>query len=219
MPAVCTAGTASRPRASSALGTTVVGVSTGPGSGEQGTEGKSPLEAMLDLVVYAPLGLLVSVTEELPALVEKGRQRATLAKMMGEMAAPELQKEASKLLHGVFDRVMPPGPPSAPSQSDEAVAPVPDAASTNGAARPAARPPAPATNGSGGASRLVSADPAASAALAIPGYDSLSAMQVVQRLPGLSSDELSAVRAYEAGHRGRKTILNRADQLLFGSPG
>ncbi|MGH9154235.1 MAG: hypothetical protein ACRD03_18040, partial [Acidimicrobiales bacterium] len=54
------------------------------------------------------------------------------------------------------------------------------------------------------------------ASLAIPGYDSLSAPHVVQRLDGLSGDELEAVRAYEAAHRARKTILGRIAQLQSG---
>jgi hypothetical protein len=49
--------------------------------------------------------------------------------------------------------------------------------------------------------------------LAITDYDSLSASQVVTRLPGLSNRELESVRAYEATHRGRKTILNKVAQL------
>jgi hypothetical protein len=49
--------------------------------------------------------------------------------------------------------------------------------------------------------------------LAIPGYDSLSASQVVQRLAGLSSEELEAVGAYESAHRARRTILTRVNQL------
>lgn len=49
--------------------------------------------------------------------------------------------------------------------------------------------------------------------LAIPGYDSLSASQVVQRLAGLSQDELVAVGEYESAHRGRRTILTRVGQL------
>jgi hypothetical protein len=49
--------------------------------------------------------------------------------------------------------------------------------------------------------------------LAIPGYDSLSASQVVQRLAGLAADELEAVRTYEAATRGRRTILARVSQL------
>jgi hypothetical protein len=52
--------------------------------------------------------------------------------------------------------------------------------------------------------------------LAIPGYDSLSASQVVQRLAGLSQAELIDVRAHEQSHRHRRTILNRVEQLLAG---
>jgi hypothetical protein len=50
--------------------------------------------------------------------------------------------------------------------------------------------------------------------LSIPGFDSLSASQVVQRLDGLTREELVSVRAYESATRGRRTILNRVDQLL-----
>ena len=49
--------------------------------------------------------------------------------------------------------------------------------------------------------------------LAIPDFDSLAASQVIPRLEGLSPEELEAVRAYEAGRRGRKTILNKIAQL------
>ena len=52
------------------------------------------------------------------------------------------------------------------------------------------------------------------AQLAIADYDSLAASQVVPRLASLDVAELAAVRAYEAAHRGRRTILNRVDQLL-----
>ena len=49
--------------------------------------------------------------------------------------------------------------------------------------------------------------------LAIPGYGSLAASQVVPRLAGLAPDELEAVRAYEAGTRRRRTVLTRIAQL------
>ena len=52
--------------------------------------------------------------------------------------------------------------------------------------------------------------------LAIPGYDALSASQVVQRLAGLSPEELEDVRAYELNTRGRRTILNKVAQLQSG---
>jgi hypothetical protein len=56
-------------------------------------------------------------------------------------------------------------------------------------------------------------DPARSAVLPIPGYDALSASQVVERLIGLAPDELDAVHQYEASHRQRRTILGKIEQL------
>ena len=49
--------------------------------------------------------------------------------------------------------------------------------------------------------------------LPIPGYDALSASQVVERLAGLTPDELDAVRAYESAHRHRRTILGKIEQI------
>jgi hypothetical protein len=49
--------------------------------------------------------------------------------------------------------------------------------------------------------------------LPIPGYDALSASQVVERLNGLAPTELDAVHAYEAAHRQRRTILGKIEQL------
>ena len=53
----------------------------------------------------------------------------------------------------------------------------------------------------------------AAAGLAIPGYDALSASQVVERLAGLPEQDLDEVRGYEAAHRNRRTILGKIDQL------
>jgi hypothetical protein len=53
--------------------------------------------------------------------------------------------------------------------------------------------------------------------LAIPGYDTLAASQVVQRLASLETDELEAIRRYEVATRGRRTILHRIAQLAAGS--
>jgi hypothetical protein len=39
---------------------------------------------------------------------------------------------------------------------------------------------------------------------------------VIPRLDGLEPDELDTVRAYEAAHRGRKTILGKIAQLSDG---
>ena len=49
--------------------------------------------------------------------------------------------------------------------------------------------------------------------LAIPGYDTLAASQVVQRLSSLCPDELEAIRLYELSNRRRRTVLHRVAQL------
>jgi hypothetical protein len=49
--------------------------------------------------------------------------------------------------------------------------------------------------------------------LPILDYDELSASQVIERLEGLDADSLEAIRAYEASHRGRNTILGKISQL------
>ena len=170
------------------------------------TERKSPIEQALDLFFYAPLGLLMNAQEVVPQLIEKGHQQVAVARMFGKFAveqeAPkqiaQLQKQVQKVAEQLTGR-------AAVSHAEKAPQPA-TPPSTNGSAEtPATQTSAP-----------VAASPAhgpGAAALAIPDYDSLSASQVVPRLEGLSADELASVEAYEAAHRGRKTILNKIAQL------
>jgi polyhydroxyalkanoate synthesis regulator phasin len=48
----------------------------------------------------------------------------------------------------------------------------------------------------------------------IAGYEDLSAVEAQKRLDGLSADELRKVRAYEAAHASRKTVLRAIDKRL-----
>ena len=52
--------------------------------------------------------------------------------------------------------------------------------------------------------------------LPIPEYDDLSASQVVDRLEGLATHDLEAIRDYEAANRARNTILGKIEQLTRG---
>jgi hypothetical protein len=183
------------------------------------TEAKSPIEQALDLFVYAPVGLALTAAEELPKLIEKGRQRLngqlTMARMMGEFAVNEGQKRAEKFVRNAGERAggsrpaTPPAPPAtppaAPRETTTTVATAPPPADAGPVTEVGTD--APSTNGT---------TPHVPADLAIPGYDALSASQVVQRLAGLAPDELEAVRDYESSHRGRKTILGRISQLQTG---
>ncbi len=185
----------------------------------------------LDVLVYAPLGLGLWLRDLAPSvldtLVSRGRaevdrrqeqaqQHVTTARSMGEVALafglPKLRSRAERQVRTVR------------AQADRLVGSVGNLAGgarSNGtapAASPATPPPrhAPAPD----AAPVVD-DPAApaeprsasSAHLPIPGYDALSASQVVERLAGLTADDLAAVRDYESANRNRRTILGKIDQL------
>lgn len=50
--------------------------------------------------------------------------------------------------------------------------------------------------------------------LAVAGYDSLAASQVVPRLATLTRADLALIHAYEQAHRNRQTIMHRVRQLM-----
>lgn len=155
------------------------------------TDEKSPLEQALDLLVYAPLGLAATARTQLPDMVAKGRAQVegqvTVARFIGQFAVQQGKVEVEKRLKAFT------GPPTP---------------------EPAPAPPPVTEPGFGPAEAPAPAAPAPPAAdLAIPGYDALSASQVVQRLAGLAPAELEQVRAYEATTRGRKTVLTKITQL------
>ncbi len=157
----------------------------------------SPVRRALDLFVFAPVGVALTMAEDLPALIVKGRQRfesdVRNARLVGKFVVTHGQRDVvgrvSRLLYG--GALEPPAPP-APATAAPA------------SAKPASGSPKPA------------ADPADAITVdaALAGYDTLSASQVVRRLESLGPDELRAVCRHEASHRNRRTILNRAQQLL-----
>ena len=158
-------------------------------------EPKGALEQLIDLAVFAPIGLLMSFDEVLPQLVEKGHQHVQVARFFGRMAVRTGSEEARRRMGDAR-----PGRTSGPDRSARVVPlrPVPSPADEAPVARKPSGPVEPSPDAS---------------TLGIPDYDVLSASQVVPRLPGLSADELDAVRRYEAAHRGRKTILAKIAQL------
>lgn len=178
------------------------------------SEHKSPKDRLLDLLVYGPAGLALTAAEEFPKLVEKGRHRVEgqvhTARLVGQFAVQMGRQQVEQTVGGMFrhEPASPPRPAPAGRVEEESVEPP-----TAGIA-----PESPlATPAPGATTALSSNGTMRSDALGIPGYDSLSASQVVQRLGGLTPAELDAVRAHELAHRHRRTILNRVDQLLSGA--
>jgi hypothetical protein len=143
------------------------------------------LEEVLDYALYAPVGLLLSVTEDLPELVRKGRSRIegqlTVARFVGRVAANRARRQLEDLLETH------PEPPRPRVVETEVIV---------------TRPAPPSSERDVAASEL-----------AIPDYDTLAASQVVARLSALSRAELGDVRRHEQANRRRRTILNRITQL------
>ena len=70
---------------------------------------KTPIDHALDVLVYAPFGLALSVRELLPQLAEKGKQQltgqVTMAKMVGQFAVQQGQSEADKAFRKAPNRL------------------------------------------------------------------------------------------------------------------
>ena len=183
------------------------------------SDNETPIEKAVELLVYAPIGLAMFAKDTVPTFmkmfvarghteVSQRRKSANTQagnyKTIGQMAVkyggPEVKRQAGAAAETVRKRAedtlssiaAAAAPPAAPSRPDPAPAPR--------AATPA--PPA-AANGTG----------PASGELPIPGYDLLSATQVIERLDGLATPELLAVKTYELAHRARTTILGKIAQL------
>jgi hypothetical protein len=156
---------------------------------------KSQLRRTIDLCVAAPVGVAVSVVEELPELIAEGRRRVELqlgnALVVGRFVVNKKKRDLSQRLSDLMGSGSPPKAPDGGAGPVQAPAPPP------GAGRPAPDPAAAAIVGR-----------------ALADYDTLSASQVVRRLESLGPEELQAVQRYEASTRNRRTILNRAGQVL-----
>jgi hypothetical protein len=181
-----------------------------------------PLALAVELAVYAPIGVAAYMLEVGPdvvrTVVARGRAEVDIRqeqvagrvrhfKGAGQVAIafglPMLRKKVEKRLASLRPTAEPPAPVKRPASKPPAPSAAAAPASSNGHH---VEPAAPADAG-----RVERAEP--EARLAIPGYDALSASQVVERLAGLSGEELAAVRQYETGHRRRRTILGKIEQL------
>jgi hypothetical protein len=162
---------------------------------------KRPVDPLLDVFVYAPLGFVMNLEEVLPQLVEKGHQQVTMARMFGKFAVDAGTQEASKRVGPIVEQVVAQADGIVNRRPSRPAAPVADARPSPVSVADASSEPVPA--------ELV---PDAGS-LGITDYDALSASQVVPRLEGLAAAELDAVRRYEAANRGRKTILSKIAQL------
>ena len=178
-------------------------------------EERDVTQEAMDALVYGPVGFALYLRDTAPSFlklfVARGplvldEQRKTVEGQLGQgrvvgqfattYGGPQVKKLVDVGLNRAWERAeevletigtmtgtsahVDTGPPPEPE-------PAPPGATVTEPARPAAPP--------GG--------------LAIPDYDALSVSQVVDRLEGLPVADLEAIRAYEASHRARNTVLGK----------
>jgi hypothetical protein len=175
---------------------------------------RSIADRFLDVAFYAPLGLALSALDAVPELARKGRDRlgpqVGVARTVGQLAVREGYRQFIGFTNSNPPITFTLNPLSA--ARPRASVPQPPGADVDSAK----------DDGTASISRIEPVRPSdelnegglSAAELAIPSYDALSAPQVLERLDGLSRDEVAAVRAYEAATRRRRSILTRADQIL-----
>lgn len=176
-----------------------------------------PLTTLLDALVFAPVGAFLHGPETVGDLAAKGRQDVANAKVVGRLALDRAVREGRSRMGEVGGRwvevlaaaARAAGVPLADLDPDDGFADDDDDGPRlrivgQGHGSGPAGAPSPDDAGTDG--------PAVES-LAIPGYDTLAASQVVPRLDDLSDDELADVQEYERAHRGRMTILSRIAQL------
>ena len=192
-------------------------------------------ERLLEVLVYAPVGAVLSAAEELPHWRERGRKavagQVATARVVGELAVRFGRRRLDEAVASWTTSSSGREAGAADLGGDERVEQAPAAnvvaavdQDAGGAGDAPGRTVGVAgrtvgATGSAAAAAKAVHEPGAShvppvGSLAIPGFDTLSASQVVPRLDGLGRADLVAVRAYETAHRRRRTVLGRVDQLL-----
>lgn len=194
------------------------------------------VDRALRLLVYGPVGLACYLKDSAPTFmdlfVSRGKrevdgarrvveEKLGFAKSEPEPAPSPQQRMADSL--GSLTKVAAQATSMMASMAGPVVNAATNAASTvtspraDGTGVPTPAPPAyePAAAASEPSAPFVGASDGNGAGpdLPIPGYDGLSASQVIERLEGMSRGALERVRLYELAHRARRTILASIDQL------
>lgn len=155
-----------------------------------------PVEALLDLLLYAPLGLVTQLDELLPGLIERGRSQAVMARTIGEFAVRA-------------------GTTKVQGRAEETQRMLEDAARSllTILATLADRGESPSATATGADTRPADEESIGGPAFPIDDYDSLKATEIIPLLDGLDAAQRAEVEGRERAGRSRKTILNRLSQL------
>jgi len=184
----------------------------------QSATAEPSIERLLDLAVYAPVGVFVTLRDDLPKHIKQGRQalenRVQLARFIGQLAVQQGRKEIAKRLDDAArQRAASHQPTDAVIETDARPDDQGVATSGDPAERAVPLTTAVTTPEVTGVTTAVAEVAIDVSTLPIAEYQSLAAIHVVQRLATLGADELEQVRRFEVTHRARRTILAKIAQL------
>ncbi len=183
---------------------------------EEQKDEANPIDQLVDLFVYAPVGLLYEYPNVLPKLIKRGKSQVQLARVVGQLAvkrgnasvsADDVAGVAATLVGRAVTEI---GAAIglAPDENDETPPPPPRA--------PASPPPPPAAE----TPAVDDDEPVEEAVeeekpspLPIANYDDLKAREIIPLLDSLSAGQRDAIRAHEEAGRSRKTVLGKLDRL------
>lgn len=179
-------------------------------------EPKSPVDQLVDLFVYAPVGFLYEREELLDRVVTRGRSQVQLARLMAKMAsernggpeavANEVANQAADLLtkgiveFGVAVGLVPKPTETGTARTGGDIIDVDTASAST----------APAATSTESDQR----SPDEADGFPIDDYDTLNARTIIATLDELEVDDVRQVAEYEKENRNRKTILAKAERLL-----
>lgn len=180
----------------------------------------NPAEQLLELLVYAPIGLLYEYEDVLPKLVKRGKSQVQIARLIGQVAVKGVSKApkvdtavtgaadmlATAMTKAITDvgSMLGLAPPSQESETPPSTQPPPP---------PHSPPPQPLAETAPPETATSPDEATETQPLPIARYDELTAREIVGLLGDLTPAQRERIRAHEESARGRKTVLGKLDRL------
>ena len=141
-------------------------------------------EQLLDLLIYAPIGLLLEAKDLIPKLADRGRGQVALTQLAGKVAGNRGRDETAPLFRQLVEAA---GAALGSMTTDEHE--LSDELDDHGES---------------------SED---DLSLPIKNYNAFSAPQLLEKLEALDQQQLDEILDYELTHQDRQTVTNRIKQL------
>lgn len=184
---------------------------------------RTPIDDLVDLFLYAPVGLLYEYEEVIPKLVRRGKSQVQLARVLGTMAVKgQGPVPANMMVEAVASMVVsrlgeigeslgltPQQAEEAPGSTTETK---PADASTGATAAPDGERAAVSRDAGDRVETETEID-VDDVPLPIASYDTLTAREIIGLLDELDAGQLARIRAHEENNRARKTVLGKLDRL------